>query len=442
MFSADDLHQALRALQPERASGYLVGLSGGADSAALLVAMAALRPKLGSHSLRAVHIHHGLQSAARGFAVLCETMCRRFDVPLSVIDVRIDAHSGRSIEELAREARYAALEHDLHPGEVLLTAHHSADQAETFLLQALRGAGTAGLAAMPAARRFGNGWHLRPLLGIEVAELRGFLGEHDVEYVVDAMNEDRRFDRAYLRQVLWPTLLQRWPAAAAVLSRSAAHAAQSQHWCDVLTQSDLDACRDGATLSTLRLRHLSHSRQLAVLRAFVDAAGCRAPSQRRLEEGLRQMLDARADRMPALLWADHALRRFQNRIFLTPSVIDEPAPRDWNWRAEPALVWGAGMGVLRWVPRVGGLDPIKLSAPIHVRVRAGGESIKPMRDGPTREVRLLFQQRGIVPWMRAAFPYVYAGESLLAVADLWTESRHRVAHREPGLAWSGTGPTA
>lgn len=442
MFSANDLLGTLRALQPAIAGGYVVGLSGGADSAALLAAMVELRPRLGSQTLRAVHVDHGLQPDSAKFAHLCEQMCRRFDVPLAVRKLCIDPHAGRSLEELAREARYAALEAELREGEALLTAHHVADQAETFLLQALRGAGPAGLAGMPTSRAFGRGWHLRPLLAVEVADLRAYLALQGIEHVEDAMNADARFDRSYLRHALWPVLAQRWPAAAAVLSRSAAHVAQAQRWCDAITQADLDACRDGAALSATRLRHLSHSRQLAVLRALVDAANCRAPSQRRLEEALRQMLDARNDRTPAVHWAQHALRRYQTRIYLTPDTIAEPIPREWHWRTEPALRWGAGLGTLHLRPRAGGLDAAQLPAVLRVRARLGGEVLKPALGSATREVRHLFQQRGIVPWMRPAIPYLYADKSLLAVADLWTDSRYRVPPGAPGLAlvWEDAPP--
>lgn len=442
MFSANDLQRSLRALQPAIASGYVVSLSGGADSAALLAAMAELRLRLGSQTLRAIHIDHGLQPDSPSFADHCEQLCRRFEVPLTVRKLSIDPHAGRSLEELAREARYAALEAELREGESLLTAHHVADQAETFLLQALRGAGPAGLAGMPTSRAFGRGWHLRPLLEVEGADLRAYLAAQGVEHVEDAMNADARFDRSYLRHALWPVLTQRWPAAAAVLSRSAAHVAQAQRWCDAITQADLDACRDGAALSATRLRHLSHARQLAVLRAFVDAANCRAPSQRRLEEGLRQMLDARNDRMPAVHWAHHALRRYQTRIYLTLGSIAEPIPRQWQWRAEPVFQWGAGLGTLRLRPHAGGLDAAQLPAVLRVRARLGGEALKPAPGSATREVRHLFQQRGIVPWMRRAIPYLYAGKSLLAVADLWSDARYRVAPGAPGLAlvWDDAPP--
>lgn len=441
MFSANDLQRTLLTLRPTGASGYVVGLSGGADSTALLAAMAALRPERLAQTVRAVHIDHGLQCDSRRFVALCERTCQRLGIALNVRELSVDVNAARSLEELAREARYAALEAELQDGETLLTAHHSQDQAETFLLQALRGAGPAGLAGMPAVRAFGRGWHVRPLLEVAVDELRAFLATQGLEHAEDAMNADIRFDRAYLRQTLWPRLVGRWPAAATVLSRSAAHVAQSQRWCEAMTEEDLAACRDGVALSAMRLRHLSHPRQLAVLRAFIDSARCRAPSRRRLEEGLRQMLDARGDRMPAVRWAEHALRRYQDRIHLTAHTIGAPAPREWRWRDEPTLAWG-GMGTLRLTARAGGLDAARLPPILTVRTRVGGELLKPEAGAATREVRHLFQQRGILPWMRAAIPYLHGGANLLAVADLWTDSRHRVAPGKPGLAlvWENAPP--
>ncbi len=426
MFSANDLHRALLALRPANALGYVVGLSGGADSSALLVALAELRPRLGAQGVRAVHVDHGLQDAAGDFTACCERLCRRFQVPLTVLRLHIPAAPGRSVEELAREARYAALARELRGGESLLTAHHAQDQAETFLLQALRGAGPAGLSAMPAVRTLGCGWHVRPLLEVGRADIRSYLASQGVEAAADAMNEDARFDRSYLRHAVWPALEHRWPAAAIVLSRSAAHVAQSQRSCDAGARADLDAIRDGDAICASGLRHLSHARQIAVLRAFIESARLRAPSQVRLEEALRQMLDARGDRMPAVRWAAHAVRRYRDRIYLTPGSIPTLARGEWQWRATPVCELGAGLGRLRVRARNGGLDAAVLPGVLQVRARAGAA---------IHGVRHLFQERGIVPWMRAAIPCVFAADSLLAIADLWTGARHRAAAGAPGIGF-------
>ena len=435
MFSANDLHRTLLRLTPAHSRDYVVALSGGADSSALLVAMASLRSRLGAAGVRAVHVNHGLQSAAAEFMARCEQLCSRYEVPLQALPVQLTLESGRSLEEIAREARYAALERNLGEGELLLTAHHRQDQAETFLLQALRGAGPAGLSAMPAVRALDRGWHLRPLLQVSRADIRDFLQAQGVAAIEDVMNADLRFDRAYLRQVIWPPLQQRWPAAAAVVSRAAAHVAQSQSWCEAMARQDLDAIRDGAAISISRLRHLNGTRQIAVLRAFIAASQARAPSQARLEEALRQMLDARGDRMPAIRWAQHALRRYRDRLCLTPASIGKIAACEWDWRAHPVCELSAGLGRLRVRAHRGGLNAAHMPARLRVQARAGGEWIKPESAAATHAVRQLFQQRGIVPWMRDAIPFVFAADSLLAVADLWTDARYCASPGNAGVGF-------
>src|SRR5271169_4561931 len=189
VFSAAALHAVLDSHVPREARGFVVALSGGADSAALLSATAALAADLRSLPLRAVHIDHGLQAAAAEFRAACVSLCERLGVPLTVIAVRVDAESGVSLEAAARTARYAALAAALTPKECLLTAHHREDQAETLLLQALRGAGVKGLSAMPACRVFAAGWHVRPLLEVAQSELLQF----GTQKSIDPMNTDLRF---------------------------------------------------------------------------------------------------------------------------------------------------------------------------------------------------------------------------------------------------------
>jgi tRNA(Ile)-lysidine synthetase-like protein len=161
--------------------------------------------------LRAVHIDHGLQQEAAAFREACVRSCEGLGVPLSIITVQVSAPAGVSIEAAARDARYAGLGAQLRAGECLMTAHHGEDQAETLLLQALRGAGLKGLASMPVCRAFAAGWHLRPLLGLRRADLRRFAAASGITAALDPMNSDPRYDRVYLRRSLWPLIEARWP---------------------------------------------------------------------------------------------------------------------------------------------------------------------------------------------------------------------------------------
>jgi tRNA(Ile)-lysidine synthase len=434
-FSAASLRELLEAHTPVAATGLLVALSGGADSACLLTALAQLDPPFRHLPLRAVHIDHGLQPAAADFRRACEALCRRLGVHLGLVSVAVDAHSGVSIEAAARDARYAGLAGECKAGECLLTAHHAEDQAETLLLQLLRGAGLKGLSAMPACRPWARGWHLRPLLGVTQAELRAFGRQAEVLAVQDPMNDDPRFDRVYLRQQLWPLIEARWPGAAIALSRGARHLAQSQELLDEAAAKSVQGLRDGDTLSVTGLRLLSAVEQVNTLRYWIGANAVPLPSTTRLVEALRQILAAEADHLPVVVWGTHALRRYRDRLFLTPAVA--PAleePREWHVASGESLVLSNGLGTLEWTPQCGGLDPARLPAVLLVRPRRGGETLKPHLRAATQTVQHLCQSQGVLPWMRDALPMLYAGQDLVAVGDLWQDARWCVRAPEPGFA--------
>src|SRR5579862_2682720 len=189
-FSASSLHAVLQACIPAEAEGLVVALSGGPDSAALLAAVAALRGNFPDLPVRAAHVDHGLQPEAAAFRTNAQALCDELEIPLSIIAIKVPTDDGASLEAAAREARYAALEAQLKPRECLLTAHHREDQAETFLLQALRGSGSKGMSAMPIRREFGPGWHVRPLLDVSGEDLRQFGRALERFQSVDPMNED------------------------------------------------------------------------------------------------------------------------------------------------------------------------------------------------------------------------------------------------------------
>src|ERR1700731_3076785 len=191
-YSAASLRAVLDAHTPAGATGLVVALSGGADSASLLAAASVLGTDFRGLRVRAVHIDHGLQSAAASFREACAASCAALNIPLTVIAVSMQAPPGASIEAAAREARYAALAEELQEGECLLTAHHRDDQAQTLLLQALRGAGLRGMSAMPVCRPLGRGWHLRPVLEVPQGELLAFGKRAGGASVIDPMNESLR----------------------------------------------------------------------------------------------------------------------------------------------------------------------------------------------------------------------------------------------------------
>jgi tRNA(Ile)-lysidine synthase len=436
-FGADLLRAVLDENLPAEARGLLVGVSGGADSACLLTALAQLAgaPHPRTWRLRAVHIDHGLQEASAALRDAGVSLCRRLQVPLEVVCVAVETRGGVSIEAEARAARYRAFADLLEDRECLLTAHHAQDQAETLLLQLLRGAGLKGLSAMPMCRSFARGWHLRPLLGVAQEDLRSFGETHGVAAVDDPMNGDPRFDRAYLRVRVWPSIATRWPGAAAALARTARHLAEAQQSLDRSTAGTVDRLRDGDALSVTGLRALVLREQVNVLRHWLSAAAIVPPSAARLTEALRQVFTADADHLPAIVWGPHALRRYRDRLFVTPAVLPSLREREeWRVDAGSRLELGVGLGTLHWAAQTGGLDAARLPKVLCVRRRRGGETLKVGARARTQTVQHLCQSLGVLPWMRDALPLIYAGDALIAIGDIWQDVRWSAGSGAPGIA--------
>jgi tRNA(Ile)-lysidine synthase len=439
-FSAASLRAVLDAHTPAGATGLVVALSGGADSASLLAAASGLGFGVRGLPVRAVHIDHGLQTAAASFRESCTALCAALDIPLAVIPVTVRTPPGASLEAAARDARYAALAEELRPGECLLSAHHREDQAETLLLQALRGAGLKGMSAMPVCRPLGKGWHLRPLLDVPQGELLAFGVSTSCVSVIDPMNANLRFDRGYLRRQVWPLIESRWPGAAATLARTALHAAEAQELLDRTAAAAVERLRDGDALSVPGLRALSAPERINALRFWLRDAEVEPPSTARLNEALRQIFEADADHLPAIAWDGRALRRYRQRLFLT----DAHPPRlegthHWRVASDSLVDLGPGSGTLRWTAQIGGLDRQRLPETLTVRRRDGGETLKPGVKARTHSLQHLCQSQGVLPWLRDALPLVFADDALIAVADLWLDARWCVPPLEAGLGvvWEG-----
>ena len=192
--------------------GVMLGFSGGLDSTVLLHLLAA-NTDIRRNGLGAIHVHHGLHADADAWAAQCQRSCDALDVPLSIVHVDVDRASGQGLEGAARDARHRAFAQALADDEILALAHHRDDQAETFLLRALRGSGVDGLAAMRSWRAYANGWLWRPLLDVAREELHEHATAHGLAWIEDAGNGDPRFDRNFLRNAVMPLLRQRWPQA-------------------------------------------------------------------------------------------------------------------------------------------------------------------------------------------------------------------------------------
>jgi tRNA(Ile)-lysidine synthase len=436
--------------------GLCVAFSGGADSTALLAALSQLpRPP---RSLRALHIDHRLQAASRRWSRHCRRIARRLQVPLAVRSASIARTRGESLEAAARAERYRLLAAALDPGEALLTAHHQDDQLETVLLQLLRGAGVAGLAAMPEVAPCGHGLLVRPLLTLTRAALVEWVRAQGLTWVEDASNAELRPDRNYLRARVLPLIRERWPAAAVTVSRSAGHAAEAQRLLELLGESDAGGASVGALLSTKMLRRLSPERRRNALRFWISAAGALAPPATRLDEIAGPLLQARADRHPRVAWAGALVQRERDLLTLqtlpagTPvtsasasvravrraSAPDMPAV-NWSWRRQRTRVLPAPFGALTLKrDRHGPLDLDALGPTLVLSARRGGERLRPLRGGPRRTLKQLLQEAHVPVTRRAQLPLLFDRGRLIGVADLWLDESvqaHAASRHRARLLW-------
>jgi tRNA(Ile)-lysidine synthase len=416
-----------------------VAFSGGADSTALLAALAALAPR--PTRLRAVYVDHRLQPQAAAWGRQCRRVARSLGVPCEVLVARIRRTAGESPEAAARAARYGLLAPRLAAGEALLTAHHEDDQLETVLLQLLRGAGLAGLAAMPPCMPLGRGLLVRPLLGVPRAELRAWLRGTGVTWIEDPSNRDERFDRNYLRCQVLPAILGRWPGAAGAVARAARHVADAQRLLDALAAADADRASHGRALAVPVLRTLPPERRRNALRFWITRSGYLVPPTRRLEEIAGAMLAARRDAHPEVTWSGARVERAGELLLLravaAPSAISHAASRAtagarqegtaagvlrWRWRRQPRRQFAPGQGTLALEADARGpLDLDALDATLAIRLRRGGERLRPVRGGARRTLKSLLQEARVPLAERASMPLIYAGEQLVAVADRWVD---------------------
>jgi tRNA(Ile)-lysidine synthase len=443
----------------------------------LLAALAAQR--LEGLRVRALHVNHGIHPNAVMWSRHCRALARRLGVPLRVLKTQVVRSPGVSLEAAARDARYALLAAELGPGECLLTGHHEDDQLETVLLQLFRGAGLAGLAAMPQSTSFAAGWLARPLLSVTRAELEEWAREAGLSWVEDDTNADETLDRNYLRRQVLPLIRRRWQGVGSAVSRSARHAAEGQRLLDAIARTDVERASSGSELFVPTLRALQPDRRRNALRFWIVKSGARVPDTSRLEEIAGPLMAARPDSNPSVAWGDVEVRRHADLLAIATvgarhrgnesggsqetrrrsresadphkargrgreSARPDEARRaiEWSWKTVPRLELTDAAGTLELKPDPHGpIDLDVIPELVTVRHRQGGERLRPRRGGPRRSLKSLLQESHLPIAQRGRLPLVFSGVTLLAVASLWvdesiqvtpgTRRRGRLTHAEP-----------
>ncbi|MCB1922230.1 MAG: tRNA lysidine(34) synthetase TilS [Gammaproteobacteria bacterium] len=400
--------------QPNR---YWIAYSGGIDSTVLLHLLASVRDRLPA-TLTAVHVDHGLQPGSASWAAHCRARCAALGVPLVVHTVDAHPRRGQSPEAAARDARYDAIAAGMGVDDMLLTAHHEDDQAETVLLQLLRGAGVDGLSAMPSCRHWRHGWLARPLLAVPRAQLVAWAHARQLAWIDDPSNDAAVADRNFLRHEILPRLHARWPAASRSLARSAQWCAEAAQIVEARAATDLAsaAVAEGTRLSTAVLCGLPDARATGLLRHWLDVRAAPPMPAARLHQALDQLCHARDDAQPLVAWAGFALRRYRGEVWLvdTATVAVPSGRRVWTG-ADMDLGPGLGRIVSREAP--GGIDADRWrNGVIEIGYRRSGLRCALRGRQGTRDFKQLAQEHGIPPWLRDRVPLVYVDGELAAVA--------------------------
>ena len=486
---AQAVRESLRPYLPATTDGslpVLLGYSGGIDSSVLLHLLVTLATELPLR-LHAVHVHHGLSPNADAWVAACEAQCRSLQIPLQVMRVDLAPHRALGVEGAARAARYAAFATAAQAigCRLLLLAQHRDDQAETLLTQLLRGAGVAGLAAMPLARRLGELELLRPLLHTSRADIKAWARRHGLRWIEDESNQDQHRRRNFLRHTVLPRLQQASPAASANIARSAGHLAQAAQLLSVMAREDLQRLAAPASgidepplpasgaapaqLNIPALLALGDARATNALREWCVWRGAPQLPTDRMAELLRQMATPRRDASPLLQLPGWEFRRYRNLLFLLDNFSEVPElPEAWSrpwqlpapgsdavaehWpelggRLVPQWVVGAGLSLARLsllpasLPEVGGVR-LNADAGLHWRLRRGGERIRLGPSQSTKTLGNLWQAQGLPPWQRQRLPLLWCGDSLLAVPGLGYAADWQAQAGEAGLkfAWCFSPP--
>lgn len=401
----------------------VLGLSGGVDSRVLLHLMARYRSLHPEVECIAVHVHHGLSSYADEWVEKCRKWCRDYRIEIVVKRVQLNLANQISTEQEAREKRYQAFRTEVHHGDLLLSAQHSGDQLETFLLALKRGSGPKGLSAMPECAPFADGLLVRPLLNISREVIVEYAHQMQLEWVEDESNLDTQYDRNFLRHRVIPELKSRWPAIENSVLRSSKLCAEQEQLLNELLQDRLNTMTDesdGLDIYTLKQQSLAARNQLLWL--WLQKQNCLMPSLKQLTLIWDEVALAKQDANPKINLTSGEVRRYQNRLFFLGKMSDVS-----QWSASLAdglrIVLPDNLGSIRVIEKCLA-SPLSLRNPIDgekiwVHFNAQGLIAHPTERGHSRKLKKLFQEYGVPSWLRTRTPLIMYDNKLAMVAGLF-----------------------
>lgn len=425
VLTANDIMKPVSQAFP-KAKTWWVACSGGVDS--VLLAKLAV-DFLGSQTftmptIKLLHINHQLQSKSDEWQQHCESFAK--NLGLSIVCEKVEINTqGKGLEAEARAARYAVFNRYVEADDVLLMGHHLNDQAETFLLRVLRGAGLKGLRAIPQQRALTSGMLFRPLLNVNRESIELTAKQLQLTWVEDPSNQQDNFDRNYLRLHVLPLIEKRWPQALQKIQQVTKHAESSQMLLNDLAVIDTEKyllLADDDSLCLKQLLMLSIERQNNILRYWLELQSQDLPSRIFLLQLRQQFIDSETDAQPVLKLGEGELRRFQHRLYFY--CQQEKFAEDFVWQlSQPLVLSPCSQLSAILIEQAEYGDGLKKLDQLKIRFRQGGEKIIPHYTDSNRsvdmnrELKKIFQELAIPTWLRDEVPLLYHGVELVAVAD-------------------------
>lgn len=405
------------------------------DSVVLLHLLHSLAPRF-NWRLSALHVHHGISPNADAWAGFCADLCARYAIRLSVEHVDIGPLRNRhGVEAAARKMRHAALFRQ--PCDFVALAHHADDQAETLMLQLLRGAGVRGAAAMPLLKPANGSMHatVRPLLESPRASLFDYAMQQGLSWIEDESNAQERYERNFLRHRVMPVLHERFPDYRDTLGRSASHFSEAAGLLDELASLDAEGAIRDATLDVKELSALPPSRAKNLLRYFLHGQGAILPQTVQLEAMMSQLCSAREDAAVCVTFGGWQVRRFRGRAHVMPVLPRFDAEIVQHWAGQPMLPWPALDTHLSFATSDGGgiaFDKLGASR-VTLKLRRGGEVLRLHANGHHRSLKNILQEQGVPPWKRERLPLLYCGDELVAIIGVAIHADYQANAGEKGL---------
>lgn len=408
-----------------------VALSGGVDSVVLLHVLTQCQTIL-PFTLTAVHVNHNMSPHAATWSEFAQHYADTLQVFCQVYSVNLTRQGGESLEAVARKARYTIYQQQACDAVVL--AHHQDDQAETVLLQLMRGSGVQGLAAMPKKRSLSSGVRvIRPFLDISRATLLSYAKTHQLSWVEDESNVDSRYQRNFLRHEILPRLTPRYPFIAKTLARAAYYFAETGTLLAELATLDYPEMEHATYLSIAILHTLSLPRQRNVLYWYLRAKGI-FPDEKWIID-IQKALHKAVDKMPTFSVQGKDIYLAQGKIIVVPTFIVPCDEIVLTWQGESCIEVPAWRGRLYVTGQVSRLETREWQWIL--KARHGGERIKLAPDRPHHTIKNLWQMNHIPAWQRQRLPFIWQNQALVCVpgAGIDEENSQQMAEKGIQLSW-------